>query len=73
MPEIIFVSNSPGLSVSLPDTAQISHSPVQVTISPGYNNLLSRLCLSLKFSPFLARNVNFSYSQYGFSGIFARI
>ena len=24
------------------------------------------LCLGLKFSPFLAQNVNFSYSQYGF-------
>ena len=31
------------------------------------------LCLGLKFSPFLAQNVNFSYSQYGFWGIFARI
>ena len=31
------------------------------------------LCLGLKFSPFLAQNVIFSYSQYGFWGIFARI
>ena len=26
---------------------------------------------SLRFSPFLAQNLNFSYSQYGFWGIFA--
>ena len=26
--------------------------------------------LSLRFSPFLAQNLNFSYSQYGFWGIF---
>ena len=29
--------------------------------------------LSLRFSPFLAQNLNFSYSQYGFWGILARI
>ena len=27
----------------------------------------------MRFSPFLAQNLNFSYSQYGFRGIFARI
>ena len=31
------------------------------------------LCLSLRFSPFLAQNLNFPYSQYGFWGIFAPI
>ena len=38
---ILIHANSPGLSVSLPDTAPISHSPVRVTISPGQNHLLS--------------------------------
>ena len=31
------------------------------------------MCLSLSFSPFLAQNLNFSYSYYGFWGIFAPI
>ena len=31
---IIIHANSPGLSVSLPDTEPISRSPVRVTISP---------------------------------------
>ena len=38
---ILIHANSAGLSVSLPDTAPISHSPVRVTISPGQNHLLS--------------------------------
>ena len=33
----------------------------------------SLLCLSLRFSPFLAQNLSFSYSLYGFRGIFAPI
>ena len=32
---------SPGLSGSLPDTTPTSRSPVRVTISPGWNHLLS--------------------------------
>ena len=31
------------------------------------------LCLDFKFSSFLVQNLNFSYSQYGFWGTFARI
>lgn len=31
------------------------------------------MCLSLRFSPCLAQNFNFSYSQSGFWGIFARM
>ena len=34
---------------------------------------LAFLCLSLRFSPYLAQNLNFSHSQYCLWGIFARI
>ena len=32
--------------------------------------LVKNKSLSLRFSPFLAQNLKFSYSQYGFWGIF---
>ena len=57
-------------------TAPISRSPALPCGSPFLPDKIifcAFLCLSLIFSPFLAQNLNFSYSQYGFRGIFARI
>ena len=51
---------------TLPDTTPISRSPVRSPYLPDKIIFWAFLCLGLKFSPFLAQNVNFSYSQYGF-------
>ena len=63
---IIIHANSPGYGTDLL-LFRTGHQISRVKSSFEF------LCLGLKFSLFLAQNVNFSYSQYGFWGIFARI
>ena len=73
-------ANSPAFGRRLTLFCLISRSPALVHKSPAFyvrykywilSKKLNRL--SLKCSPFLAKNLTFSYSQYSFWGIFARI
>ena len=73
-------ANSPAFGRRLTLFCLISRSPALVHKSPAFYVrykywILSKKLhrLSLRFSPFLAKNLTFSYSQYGFWGIFARI
>ena len=66
-------ANSPGLSGSLPDAHRSPALLYGSAYFPDKITFWSFLYLSLRFNPFLAQNVNFSYSQYGFWGLFARI
>ena len=54
---IIIHVNSPGYGTDL---------PYRSPYLPDKIIFWAFLCLGLKLSPFLAENVNFSYSQYGF-------
>ena len=72
---IIIHANSPGLSMRL-RPGYGTDLPLSCTghhISRIKSSFELFLCLGLNFSAFLAQNVNFSYLQYGFCGIFARI
>ena len=60
-----------------PGVSQIQHgSPALPYGSPYLSDKIifwAFRCIRLRFSPFLAQNLNFSYLQYGFWEIFARI
>ena len=60
------IRKSPGYGTDLP-LSRTGHQITRIMNFPAF------LCLSLRFSPFLAQNLNFSYSQDGFWRIFALI
>ena len=69
---IIIHANFPGLSTSL----RIRHRSPALLYGPPYLQdkitFWAFLCLGLKFSSFLAQNVKFSHSQYGFLHVFSQ-
>ena len=72
VPYMPTLQNYPGVSQIL-----IQHgSPALLYGSPYLSDKIifwAFRCIRLRFSPFLAQNLNFSYLQYGFWEIFARI
>ena len=60
------IRKSPGYGTDLP-LSRTGHQITRIMNFPAF------LCLSLRFSPFLAQNLNFSHSQDGFWRIFALI